>query len=76
MSGSSALRMLCRKIRILPAGVFKMVRDFLLMHVGARCPAWIDPVLQAKLCTVPRSVHRLIKVSFHASKTIEYGVFR
>ena len=70
------LSLLCRKTRVLPAEVFRLVRDFLLVHVGASCPLWINCVLEAKLYALPRSVHRLIKVSFHASKTIEYGVYR
>ncbi len=76
MSGSSALQTLCRKTRVLPAQVFQMVREFLIVHVGARCPLWINSVLQAKLYALPRSSPRLIKVSFHVSKTIEYGVYR
>ncbi len=70
------LSLLCRKTRVLPAEVFQRVRDFLLVHVGARCPLWLNCVLEAKVHALPRSGPRTITVSFLADKTIEYGVYR
>ena len=70
------LSLLCRKTRVLPAQVFQLVRDFLLVHVGARCPLWLNCVLEAKVRALPRGGYRRILVSFDVSKTIEYDVYR
>ena len=70
------LSLLCRKTRVLPAQVFQLVRDYLLVHVGASCPMWLNHVLKDKVRALPRSLYRRISVSFHVSQTIEYDVYR
>ena len=44
------LSLLCWKTRVLLAEVFRLVRDYLLVHVGASCPLCINCVLKGKLC--------------------------
>ena len=44
-TGSRALLLLCKKTRFLPGDVTRLVREYLRLHVGGRCPAWIDDLL-------------------------------
>ena len=48
-TGSRALPLLCKTTRFLPADVTRLVRECLRVHVGKRCPAWIDGLLVQQL---------------------------
>ena len=76
MSGSRALPLLCRKTRVLPPDVMRLVRECLRVPLGPRCPRWISDLLWAKLRALPRGRNCLITVSFRASESIEYGIYR
>ena len=40
--GVRALSLLCRKTQTFPADIVQMVRECLRVHVGTRCPPWLD----------------------------------
>ena len=48
-TGSRTLPLLCKSAWFLPADVTRLVRECLRMHVGKRCPAWIDGLLVQQL---------------------------
>ena len=48
-TGSRTLPLLCKTTRFLPADVTRLVRECLRVHVGERCPAWIDGLLMQQL---------------------------
>ena len=48
-TGSRALLLLCKKTRFLPGDVTWLVREYLRLQVGRRCPAWIDDLLWQQL---------------------------
>ena len=73
---AARLLLLCRKTRALPAEVLRLVHDYLFVHVGASCPAWLNQVLEAKLLALPLGVYGSVTVSILASKTVEYDVYR
>ena len=76
MSGSRALPLLCRKTTALPTEVLRLVREYLRVPVGPRCPRWISVLLWAKLRTLPQGTHQLITVSFRTGESIEYSTNR
>ena len=42
LTGSRTLPLLCRKTQTFPADIVQMVRECLRLHVGTRCPPWLD----------------------------------
>ena len=54
----------------------RLVRECLRVHVGARCPGWIDDLLWAQLQALPYGHYRRITATFSLSGEIDYGIFR
>ena len=75
-TGSRALPLLCKTTRFLPADVTRLVRECLRVHVGARCPAWIDDLLWNQVRALPWGTYRRITVTFCVSRNIDYGIYR
>ena len=75
-TGSRALPLLCKTTRFLPADVTRLVRECLRVHVGARCPAWIDDLLWNQVRALPWGTYRRITVTFCVSGNIDYGIYR
>ena len=47
--GARALPLVCKMTRFLPGDVTRLVRECLRVHVGERCPEWIDDLLWQQL---------------------------
>ena len=75
-TGSRALPLLCKTTRFLPADVTRLVRECLRVHVGTRCPAWIDDLLWQQLRDLKWGKYRRITVKFCASRNIDYAIYR
>ena len=60
--GARALPLVCKMTRFLPGDVTRLVRECLRVHVGERCPEWIDDLLWQQL--------QGLEVNAHLSKTV------
>ena len=49
LTGFRTLPLLCKTTQMLPADVVQLVRECLRLHVGKRCPAWIDSLFVQQL---------------------------
>ena len=49
LTGFRALPLLCKTTQMLPADVVQLVQECLRLHVGKRCPAWIDSLFVQQL---------------------------
>ena len=75
---AARLLLLCRKTRALPAEVLRLVHAYIVVHVGWRCPAWVEQLFEDKVIALPRSGPRTrsFRIIFIASATIEYADYR
>ena len=73
-TASRTLPLLCKTARFLPADVVRLVRACLRMHVGKRCPTWIDGLLvqqlqglglDSEVIFTIRSIRHINLASFH-----------
>ena len=49
VTGVGTLPLLCKKSQAFPADVCTLVQQYLRVHVGQRCPQWIDGLLVQQL---------------------------
>ena len=49
LTGFRTLPLLCKTTQMLPADVVQLVQECLRLHVGKRCPAWIDSLFVQQL---------------------------
>ena len=75
---ATRLLLLCRKTRAWPAEVLRLVQAYLAVHVGWRCPMWMQRLFEDKVKALPRSGPRTrsFRIVLAASGTIEYADYR
>ena len=74
----ASLELLCRKAKAMPADVLLLVRAYLAVHVGIRCPGWLGQMLQEKVRGNPSRgvVYRHARLLFRVCQWIDYDIYR
>ena len=72
-TGSRALLLLCKKTRFLPGDVTRLVREYLRLHVGGRCPAWIDDLLWQHRQGLEEDTH--VSITVWSTRNIDHAVY-
>ena len=67
------LLLLCKNTRFLPGDVTRLVREYLRLHVGGRCPAWIDDLLWQHRQGLEEDTH--VSITVWTTRNIDHAIY-